>query len=220
MGATYDPINHRFFYSPHDAIIKQRWIYYDPALQSEVKYGNDINGAYEPPTIYAGSQGYAGGSFDPIHQKIIFAPYGEARGDNWHRYNCNTQLIELYPNLFENAGGSMRPVFGAYWGSVYDPHNLKIIFIPEGQSDQERCHRYNCLTESLEEYDHQMNLSHLNNRGDRGGVYDPNNKIILFIPHQQQVNNSRTLHYYDCLTETIQSYSISGTLQSEMSFVA
>jgi hypothetical protein len=210
-GGVYDPINHQIVFSPIMQAPQATWHRYDCSTQKIEEYFNPFHST-SPPEEQAVSGAYVGGVYDPINHQIVFIPYFQANQSNWHRYNCLTKTTETYPNPFHSLSipEEKRIVLGAYLGGVYDPIHDQIVFVPYNQANQTTWHRYDCSTQTIEEY---LNPFHSTSTpeehravlgGYHGGAYDSLNNQIVFAAFNQAPQSA--WHRYNCVTRRIEAY--------------
>jgi hypothetical protein len=141
-----------------------------------------------------------GGSYDPFNNQIVFVPFDQAQQTKWHRYDCATQTIEIYPNPFHSTSTPQehRSVWRGYMGGVYDPLRNQIVFVPNKQAQQTAWHHYDCPTRTIEAYESPFDSNstpvdhQVVDQAYYGGIYDPFNNQIVFIPANQA--NRRNWH--------------------------
>jgi hypothetical protein len=213
FGGIYDPINNQIILIPYHQAPQSIWHRYDCATRTIEAYANPFYSTSTPAGNRAIGGAYYGGVYDPLNHQIIFVPYAQAPQSIWHRYDCATRMIESYENPFHSTSlpEENRGVSGAYIGGVYDPVNHQILFVPSNQGGQSFWHRYDCATRTIESYE---NLFHATSIPEdrrvvggwpyQGGVYDPVNHQIIFVPYQQA--SQSIWHRYDCATKIIEAY--------------
>jgi hypothetical protein len=140
---------------------------------------------------------YVGGIYDPINNQIVFIPRHQTLQAEWHVYDCVTGTVLAYPR----PSGTFAS--GAYYGGVYDPTNNQIVFVPADQASQSQWHVYDCVTRSVLAYPRPAG-TFSSGAAYTGGVYDPENNQIVFVPHTQATQTE--WHVYDCDTQTVLSY--------------
>jgi IS1 family transposase len=97
----------------------------------------------------------------------------------------------------------VTPVGGAYSGGVYDPINRQVIFIPSNQAKQSHWRIYDFVNKTIIQYERPLeNIASLH--AYEGGVYDPLNQQIVFVPRGQSVETH--WHVYDCKENRVMAY--------------
>jgi hypothetical protein len=147
------------------------------------------------------SSAYLGGVFDSVSNRIYFVPGNQANEDRpyWHYVDCQTNQIVSYEHLVSSELAST-----AYIGGAFDALNHRIYFVPFGQSKSPRWHYIDCLKGQVVSYEHQISISEIHEQSYNGGVYDPFQNRIYFIPREQV--KEPYWHYVDCKTGQIVSY--------------
>jgi hypothetical protein len=182
----------------------------DWALRS---YKNPFHLTSIPSEERTVSAAYTGGVYDPVNNQIVFVPHNQAPQPTWHRYDCLSNMVEGYPNPFHSTSlpeEDRTSLNAAYHGGVYDPVNNQIIFVPRFQASHVVFHLYDCATKTIETYPNPFHSISLPEESRSisdayiGGVYDPVNEQIIFVPHSQA--SRPTWHRYDCATKTIETY--------------
>jgi hypothetical protein len=141
---------------------------------------------------------YIGGVFDPINNQIVFVPNNQGPRAYWHVYDCTTKTVLSYPRP---ETGTF--VMNAYAGGVFDPINNQIVFIPLNQAAETEWHLYDCITKTILPYPRPETGTFVLNAY-AGGVYDPLNNQIVFVPWNQAPQSQ--WHVYDCATKAVLSY--------------
>jgi hypothetical protein len=96
----------------------------------------------------------------------------------------------------------------AYRGGVYDPINNQIVFVPWSQAIEIQWHRYDCATQRIQTYPNPYGSEDFSSYGAyEGGVYDPINQQIIFVPRGQSASQYPHWHLYDCSTQSLERYS-------------
>jgi hypothetical protein len=192
-GGVFDPLSNKIIFVPVSQANQSTWHRYDCSTQSVEAYPNPFHSTSEFEEFKVLENAYLGGVFDPINNQIIFVPRQQGGQTTWHKYNCSTQAIETYPNPFYSGSTPQeyRAVGVSYVGGVYDFLNNQIIFAPYDQADQTSWHRYDCSTQRIETYPNPF-YSGSTPEEDKtiqraywGGVYDPINNQIVFVPFAQ-----------------------------------
>jgi hypothetical protein len=214
-GGVYDPINHQIIFVPHRHAAYSKCHRYDIPTKAIEIYDNPFHSTSSPVENRGTFNGYYGGVYDPLNQKIIFVPSAQGSRPKLHRYNCSNQSLEVYDNPFHSTSNPTEEqmLSSAYRGGVYDPFNQKIIFVPARNAPETTWHRYDCASETIEAY---TNPFHLNSFPEEkrisqhatyvSGVYDPINSQIIFVPSNQQPGRP-IWHRYNCLTQTVEAYN-------------
>jgi hypothetical protein len=211
QGGVYDPVNNQIVFVPASQAPQSIWHRYDCANRKIEAYSNPFHAASLPQENRVVSS-YFGGVYDPVNSQIVFVPTGQASRPTWHRYDCVTRTIEAYANPFHSTSlpEDERAVGNAYYGGVYDPVNSQIVFVPHNQSPTAAWHRYDCASKTIEVYENPFHSTSTveENRvvagAYFGGVYDPMNNQIVFVPHNQA--SAMTWHRYDCANRAIEVY--------------
>jgi hypothetical protein len=156
---------------------------------------------------------YYGGVYDPGCHRIYLVPsrqtFSSSLQTHWHYIDCFTQRVKSYEHGLDFS--DFNP--DAYVGGVYDPMNHRIYFIPYAQADpssfQSRWHYIDCSSGQVQSYAHNRPSSEFQTRAYVGGVYDPIQGRIYFVPYQQirSTNFKTHWHYIDCQTNTVQTYA-------------
>jgi hypothetical protein len=212
MGGVYDPVNNQIIFVPFMQAPRSIWHRYNCTTQSIEAYSNPFDSTSDPEAHTARGHAYYGGVYDPVNKQIIFVPWNQAPRIMWHRYDCVSQTIEAYPNPFHSTSTNEdeKAVVNAYHGGVYDPVNNQIIFVPVAQAQQTTWHRYDCTTQSIKAYSNPFDSTSTPEDHTAvasayvGGVYDPLNNQIIFIPYVQATRS--IWHRYDCVTQSIEAY--------------
>jgi hypothetical protein len=195
VGGVYDPLNNQIVFVPHSQGSQIEWHVYDCKTQTVL--------AYPKPTGTILNSAYNGGVYDPINQQIVFVPFVQASQAEWHVYDCATKTVLAYPKPI----GPLAD--GAYWGGVYDPLSQQIVFVPFNQAPRDEWHVYDCATKTILSYPRPAPAAAFVSNAYIGGVYDPTNNQIVFVPAEQAAERSEW-HVYDCATKTLLSYPRPG----------
>jgi hypothetical protein len=93
----------------------------------------------------------------------------------------------------------------AYSGSVYDPMNDRIYFIPNAQSNQTSWHFVNCINGTIQSYIHGTTPTA---GAYIGGAFSPDQgqKGRIYMSPYGQSNQSSVWHYIDCNDGSVQTY--------------
>jgi hypothetical protein len=190
IGGVYDPINNQIVFVPLNQAPQAEWHVYDCATKTILSYSR-------PSGAFA-NQAYTGGVYDPVNKQIIFVPHNQTPELQWHVYDCHTKTIISY-----NRPSTGTFVLNAYVGGVYDPVNHQIVFVPWNQAPEPEWHVYDCLTKTIIPYDRPSTGTFVMNAYG-GGVYDPLNNQIVFVPRSQAPESQ--WHVYDCTSKTVLAY--------------
>jgi hypothetical protein len=210
-GGVYDPQNNQIVFVPFGQAPRMSWHRYDCVSQSIEAYSNPFHSTSTNEEEKAVLWAYVGGVYDPVNTSIVFAPYVQSDRRVWHRYNCTTQSIEAYSNPFDSTSepAEKQAIAGSYIGGVYDPNNNQIVFVPY-QGAQTTWHRYDCVSQSILAYPNPFDATSIFSEEQaiagayQGGVYDPLNNQIVFVPSHQ--SNRSTWHRFDCASQSIKAY--------------
>jgi hypothetical protein len=189
-GGVYDPVNNQIVFVPYAQASQSEWHLYDCSTKTIFSYSS-------PSGLSSGA--YYGGVYDPVNNQIVFVPATQASSLEWHVYDCSTQTVLSYP-----SPSGVFSAGAAYTGGVYDPVNKQIVFVPHAQATQAEWHVYDCGTQTVLSYPSPSSLFSAG-AAYAGGVYDPLNNQIVFVPRNQ--GPEAEWHVYDCLTKTVVFYS-------------
>lgn len=188
QGAVYSPIQKRVYFVPHsaagivDPYTQLSWYYVDCSTSTPVAV------AYPAPGNSI-VNGYSGGVYSPLQNRIYFVPFAEADETYWHYIDCKTGDVVSYTN---NSG--VVAVNNGYLGGVYSPANNRIYFVPYSQSDQTYWHYIDCATGNVVAYKPGVTNTTTPAPGAYiGGVLSPLQNRIYLSPMAQAT--SSTWHY-------------------------
>ena len=195
QGGVYAPTLNRIYLVPYGEDLFTLWHYIDCTTNEIESYWATSDGTYPGTIINAnGSQlGYYGGAYDPVMNRIYFAPYRAQT--NWEYIDCNTGFVNLIP--------APTTVEYAYQGAVYSPKQQRIYFIPYNQATQSVWHYIDCATATVVAYTHSATGLVLGAYS--GGSYEPGDNRIYFGIYNQF--NRANWHYINCNTTTVVSYA-------------
>jgi hypothetical protein len=200
IGSVYDPLRDRIYFIPFQQAGNSdlNWHYLDCSTGRIRSYNHDLSSSDLNNTAYSG------GAYDPVNNRIYFAPRGQASHDQWHYLDCATGGVVGYNHGISSSDLAIWP----YYGAVYDPLLKRIYFVPRNQSLFPQWHYVDCQTGSVMAYNHHQSLSDFENHAYTGGVYDPSHQRIYFIPYNQTLSSSQQpfWHYIDCQTGSVQPY--------------
>lgn len=210
INGTYDPINNRIFFCPFEQSNKPVWHFVAcDGYKDDYSYGDIVPYLNN---IVVENKGYSDLVYEDINDRIYMIPYNQAIKSDFHyidcygdyideygdyidEYECTNVKLVSYDNNFSNEMDSE-----AYYGGIYDSENKRIYFIPYKQSSKEKWHYINC--DANDDYDagEMVSYKHKTNIYDdyayAGGVFDPINKRIYFIPYCQATKE--IWHYINC----------------------
>jgi IS1 family transposase len=136
-------------------------------------------------------------STNEFHEPLSFNHLIDLLSSFWKKNTKSNFQIRSYSTL------SGLYVSAAYRGSVYDPTNNQIVFVPSNQASQAEWHVYDCATQNIFSYPKPSGVF-ADAIAYVGGVYDPTNNQIVFVPYNQA--DEEYWHVYDCTTKTVLSY--------------
>jgi hypothetical protein len=209
VGSVYDPVNHRTWFLPYNQTSFPLWHYLDGRTGKVVAYAHGKGGELTQ------ADAYLGGVYDPVLQRIYLVPTGlRVYEPLWHYIDCETAEVVSYFH-----GRDSSEFTGSYVGGVYDPLRQRIVLVPGGQSLSAQWHYIDCQTGDVQVYNHGYD-SDFGGLCYYGGVYDPVNSRVYFVPRCNPESSSRW-HYYDCDTGLIVAYEhgISGEIVSSVAYV-
>ena len=190
IGSVYSPSNDRIYFTPGLAYWNQpgntAWEYLNCKTGKMVTYTGDY-----------GDVAYWGGAYDPVKDRIYFAPVGPVAGKNLTCLQCKTGKTLAY----QAAPVSM--VDNPYAGAAYSPTQQRIYFAPSSQATATQWHYVDCTSGSLVAYSHGVGSSMTANAY-RGAVHSPSQNRIYFVPADQA--SASQWHYIDCTAGTVGVY--------------
>lgn len=195
QGGVYAPTLNRIYLVPFGEALYTLWHYIDCATNEIESYWATDDGI-DPGTInnpYGYQNGYFGGAYDPVMNRIYFAPYRTQ--DIWQYVDCNTGFVDII------TGATIAD--GAYRGAVYSPKQQRIYFIPYNQATQSVWHYIDCATATVVAYTH--GATGMVAGAYSGGSYEPGGDRIYFGISGQF--DQAVWHYINCATGAVVSYS-------------
>lgn len=184
-GGVYSPTQNRIYLIPFGQSNQTQWHYID----CNVDNPNDAIVSYTHGMSVV-SNGYFGGVFSPLNNRIYLIPYGQATQNTWHYIDCN---VNNAANAVVSYTSGVTGANNAYAGGVYSPLQDRIYLVPYGQSTQMTWHYIDCSLDTVEPYLHGATVVA---NGYQGGVYTPTKNRIYLVPYGQSTQTN--WHYIDC----------------------
>lgn len=153
---------------------------------------NPTTSTVSKPAITYSSAAFAGAAYHFKLDRIYFTPFLQSNQTDWVYVDCTT-------NATVNYTGASGLITGAYLGSVYDPINDYVWFVPHKITGASW--HYINETGAVTAYTHGTTIA---SGAYVGGAYSPTQQRIYLAPYAQ---GGQTLwHYIDCNSKTINSY--------------
>jgi len=193
-GVTVDHPYYSAIYSP-----KQNRMYLVPLLQFDQGNYHYIDCETKTVVAYTPTNPLpsisVGGSYDPINDRIYFAPwpFPPTSNDGFSYINCKDGSVETLV--------SDEIVQAAYAGAIFSPTLRRIYFIPYRQTVNDLWHYIDCDTNEVVLYNHGVTIV---DYGYNGGAYSAASNRIYFSPFLQY--NETYWHYIDCNTGEVAAY--------------
>lgn len=203
IGGIYDPVFNRIILVPYGQGNAVNWHYID------VTKSTPVVTAYTNTSGVTNTTAYFGGCYDPTTQRAYFCPDTQATSTTateWHYVDCSLTTLSIVGYTRPSIGTSI----GSYQGAVYSPLQNRIYFVPHTAANPTRTQWYylNVLTTTPVPVAYTSPGNSVPNAYS-GGVYDPINNKIYFVPFSQA--NQSVWHYIDCTKSTNFIASIPNT---------
>jgi len=194
VGSVYSPQLNRIYFVPNVGSTQTSWHYLDCDTNSIVSYPNLVVST----SIVVNA--YSGGVYSPTQNRIYLVPYGQGNQATWHYIDCVTNAVVSY--------NSTTAVANAYSGGVYSPSQNRIYFVPYAQANQTNWHYIDCSNGTPVSYAHGLTTADVTlpvANAYLGGVYNPVDKVIFFIPYAQATQSK--WHYISCSNGSVVAYT-------------
>lgn len=208
-GSVYVPSQNRIYLVPRKDTVS------DSGTWKFIDCNTGTFLSYNVPTISSitsGQEGYLGGCYSPVDNKIYLAPYEMSSSPTWHRIRCDDKpdgIVESYAapstgtNLYSGCVYSPSPVNLSNSSLIANP---TIYFIPSRLNNITQLHKVNPYTGVCSVYSISANYTAGDvTTGYSGGVYSPTQHRIYLVP-SNQVTKSQ-YHYINCTTGEFTAYN-------------
>ena len=170
-GAVFSPAQNKLFFVPTMQNKSNEWHFVN-CQDGNIK-------SYSASTEHSICEnGYSGGVYSPLNDRIYLIPSMQAPEPFWHYICCATLQVFAY-----SSKSSSLAVFDAYHGGVYSPLSNRIYLTPHMQVSG-NFHFIDCETATVTAYSGNGTAGNVL-RGYVGGCYSIALKRVCFAPLHQ-----------------------------------